>query len=70
MLGRAPRTKETLPDFFMKIWILINGTQPCGIGSPKIHRNPQVDGLSTRPPDLGCHKYTSKTVKKNDMVFS
>ena len=25
MLGRAPRTKETLPDFFLKIWIPING---------------------------------------------
>ena len=27
MLGRAPRTKETLLDFFVKIWIPINGTQ-------------------------------------------
>ena len=29
MLGRAPRTKETLPDFFffLKIWISIIGTQ-------------------------------------------
>ena len=24
---------------FGKIWILINGTQQCGIGSPEIHRN-------------------------------
>ena len=24
---------------FMKIWIPINGTQQCGIGSPEIHRN-------------------------------
>ena len=31
MLGRAPRTKETLPDFY--------GTQQCGIGSPEIHKN-------------------------------
>ena len=38
-LGRAPRTKETLPDFFVKIWIPINGTQQCGIGAPKIHCN-------------------------------
>ena len=38
MLGRAPLTKETLPDFF-EIWIPINGTQHCGIGSPEIHRN-------------------------------
>ena len=34
MLARAPRTKETQPNFFMKIWIPINGTQQCGIGSP------------------------------------
>ena len=39
MLGRAPQTKETLPDFFLKIWIPINGIQQCGIGSPEIHRN-------------------------------
>ena len=26
MLGRAPQTKETLPDFFIKIWIPINET--------------------------------------------
>ena len=38
MLGRAPQTKETLPDF-VKIWIPINGTQQCGIRSPEIHRN-------------------------------
>ena len=24
---------------FVKIWILINGTQQCGIGSPEIYRN-------------------------------
>ena len=24
---------------FVKIWIPINGTQQCGIGSPEIHRN-------------------------------
>ena len=24
---------------FMKIWIPINGTQQCGIGLPKIHKN-------------------------------
>ena len=38
MLGRAPRTKETLLDF-CEIWIPINRTQQCGIGSPEIHRN-------------------------------
>ena len=39
MLGRAPKTMETLPDFFVKIWFPINGTQQCGIGSPEIHKN-------------------------------
>ena len=39
MLGRALRTKETLPDFFLKIWISINGIQLCGIGSLEIHMN-------------------------------
>ena len=24
---------------FVKIWIPINGTQQCGIGSPEIHKN-------------------------------
>ena len=38
MLGRAPRTKKTA-QFFVKIWIPINGTQQYGIGSPKIHKN-------------------------------
>ena len=38
MLGRTPRTKETLPNF-CKIWISINGTQQCGIGSTEIHKN-------------------------------
>ena len=27
------------PDFLKKIWISINGTHQCGIGSPEIHRN-------------------------------
>ena len=39
ILGRAPQTKKTLPDFFMKIWTPINGTQQCGIRLPEIHRN-------------------------------
>ena len=39
MLGRAPRTKEAPPDFFLKIWILINGTQQCSIGLLEIDRN-------------------------------
>ena len=39
MLGRGPRTKETIPNIFVKIWIPIYRTQQCGIGSPEIHRN-------------------------------
>ena len=38
MLGRAPRTKDFIL-IFVKIWILINGAQLCGIGPPKFHRN-------------------------------
>ena len=38
ILGRAPRTKETLPDFCENM-DLDNGTQQCDIGSPEIHNN-------------------------------
>ena len=31
--------QRRLCPIFVKIWILINGTQQCGIGSPEIHRN-------------------------------
>ena len=31
VLDIAPRTNETLSDFFIKFWILVNGTQRCGI---------------------------------------
>ena len=31
--------QSRLCPIFVKIWIPINGTQQCGIGSPKIHRN-------------------------------
>ena len=33
-----PEQKRLCP-IFVKIWIPINGTQQCGIESPKIHRN-------------------------------
>ena len=33
-----PEQKRLCP-IFVKIWIPINGTQQCGIGSPEIHRN-------------------------------
>ena len=43
-LGRAPRTKETLPDF-----------RECRVGYPTSTSVPRVDGLSTDTPILGCH---------------
>ena len=33
-----PEQRRLCP-IFVKIWILINETQQCGIGSPEIHRN-------------------------------
>ena len=33
-----PEQRRLYP-IFVEIWIPINGTQWCGIGSPKIHRN-------------------------------
>ena len=35
--------KRRLCPIFVKIWIPINETQQCGIGSPEIHKIPQVD---------------------------
>ena len=43
-LGRAPRTKKTLPDF-----------RECRVGYPISTSIPRVDGLSTDPPVLGRH---------------
>ena len=31
--------QRRLTPIFVKIWILINGTQQCDIGSPEIHKN-------------------------------
>ena len=47
-LGRAPRTKETLPDF-----------RECRVGYPTSTSIPQVDGLSTNTPVLGHHRWAS-----------
>ena len=38
ILDRAPRTKETLSDF-VKLWILVNETQRCGIELYDIHKH-------------------------------
>ena len=51
--------RRLCPIFFLKIWIPINGTQQCGIGSPEIHKNSVGCGLSTGPPDLGRHTASS-----------
>ena len=48
-LGRAPRTKETMPDF-----------RECRVGYPTSTSVPHVDGLSTDTPDLGCHSLVSE----------
>ena len=37
-LVELPEQRRLYP-ILVKIWIPINGTQQCGIGSPEIHRN-------------------------------
>ena len=48
-LGRAPRQKETLPDF-----------RECRVGYSTSTSIPQVDGLSTDTPVLGRHSLVSE----------
>ena len=48
-LGRAPRTKEILPDF-----------RECRVGYPTSTSIPQVDGLSKDTPILGRHSMVSE----------
>ena len=48
-LGRAPRTKETLPDF-----------RECRVGYPTSTSIPRVDGLSTDTPVLERHSLVSE----------
>ena len=48
-LGRAPLTKESLPDF-----------RECRVGYPTSTSIPRVDGLSTDTPVLGRHNYSSR----------
>ena len=49
ILGRAPCTKETLPDFCEK----------CRV-TRYTRVFPRVDGLSTDPQDLGRHSLVSE----------
>ena len=44
-LGRAPHTKETLPDFCELCWVTRH---------PRVFRG--LKGLSTDPRVLGCHR--------------
>ena len=39
----------------MQEWFSIYETNECDIGTTDIYMFPQVDGLSTGPPDLGRH---------------
>ena len=48
-LGRAPHTKETLPDF-----------RECQVGYPTSTSIPRVNGLSTDTPVLGHHSLVSE----------
>ena len=48
-LGRAPRTKEILPDF-----------RECMVGYPTSTSISRVDGLSTDTPVLGRHSLVSE----------
>ena len=48
-LGRAPRTKETLPDF-----------RECRVGYSTSTSIPRVDGLPTDTPVFGRHSLVSE----------
>ena len=60
-----PEQRRLCP-IFVKIWILINGTQYSGIGSPKIHINsPGLTGCQRDPRIWGVtHKYSSHYIIK------
>ena len=52
MLGKAARTKETLPEFFENMDPEKMGHNNVISGHPKSIGIPQVDRLSTRPPKI------------------
>ena len=56
-LGRAPRTKETLPNF-----------RECRVGYPTSTSIPRVDGLSTDTPVLGRHKEDTLILKQRRIL--
>ena len=56
MFGRAPRTKDTLPNFCENMDPDKWGHNSVVSGHLKSTGILRVDGLSTGPSDLGCHK--------------
>ena len=56
ILGRAPRTKETLPDFHLILSLGKRGLNGVVSGYPTSTNIPRVDWLSTGPPGMGCHR--------------
>ena len=62
LLGRAPRTKETLPDCFENM----NPDKWDTTVWYRVTRNPRVDGLSKRPRDWGRHRYRVNKYKDKD----
>ena len=54
-LGRAPSTKETLPDF-----------RECRVGYPTSTSIPRVNGLSTDTPVLGRHSFLFNLSKRTN----
>ena len=38
ILGTVPHTKETLSDFFFKLWVMVKGIQQYNIGLSDIHK--------------------------------
>ena len=57
-LGRAPCTKETLPDF-----------RECRVGYLTSTSIQWVDGFSTDSPVLGRHRYIVLDLKSNQNEF-
>ena len=54
-----PEQRRLCP-IFVKIWIPINGTQQCGIGSSESTGILWVDWLLTGPPCFGSHSLVSE----------
>ena len=51
--------QRRLYSIFVKLWVPVKGTQKCGIGLPNINKF-SVDGWSTDPRVLGCHRRHQK----------